>query len=48
MTMGEFVHFMSGAAGTDLQERATFAFGWTVDWEAQLQSARAAFPGITY
>jgi hypothetical protein len=48
MTMGEFVHFMSGAAGTDLKERATFAFGWTVDWEAQLQAARAAFPGITY
>jgi hypothetical protein len=48
LDMGEFVHFMSGAAGADLKALATFAFGWSVDWEAQLQAARAAFPGITY
>jgi hypothetical protein len=45
---GEFVHFMSGAAGTDLQRLATHAFGWSVDWESQLQAARVAFPRITY
>jgi hypothetical protein len=45
---GEFVHFMSGAAGVDLQPLATYAFGWSVTWQAQLVAARAAFPGITY
>ena len=48
MNWGEFVHFMSGAAGTDRKARATFAFGWCVDWEAELQAARATFPDITY
>jgi hypothetical protein len=48
LNWGEFVHFMSGAAGADLQPLATQAFGWSVTWEAQLQAARAAFPRITY
>ncbi|HVU52786.1 MAG TPA: hypothetical protein VHL80_19025 [Polyangia bacterium] len=48
MDWGEFVHFMSGAAGTDLHALATEAFGWSVEWEAELQAARAAFPRITY
>jgi hypothetical protein len=45
---GEFVHFMSGAAGADLKPLATTAFGWPAAWEAELQAARAAFPRITY
>jgi hypothetical protein len=48
MDWGEFVHFMSGAAGVDLLPLATEAFGWSVTWEAELQAARSAFPGITY
>ena len=45
---GEFVHFMSGAAGADLKPLATAAFGWPADWEAELQTARTTFPQITY
>jgi len=48
MTWGEYVHFMSGAAGTDLQSLATAAFGWPAEWDAQLQAARSDFPAITY
>jgi hypothetical protein len=45
---GEFVHFMSGAAGADLQPLATHAFGWSVTWQGELEAARVAFPRITY
>lgn len=48
MNMGEFVHFMSGAAGTDLKSLATNAFGWTSEYENQYQAARQAFPHVTY
>ena len=48
MTLGEFVHFMSGAAGVNLKPRATTAFGWTTTTEAQWQSAREVFPGVVY
>jgi hypothetical protein len=48
LNWGEFVHFMSGAAGTDLKALATTAFGWPPDREAQLVKARADFPMITY
>jgi hypothetical protein len=48
MNWGEFVHFSSGAAGTDLQPAATKAFGWSLDWQAELEAARTAFPRITY
>jgi hypothetical protein len=48
MNMGEFVHFMSGAAGTNLKAQATTAFGWPADYETQFNNARAAFPQITY
>jgi hypothetical protein len=48
MNMGEFVHFMSGAAGTDLGAQATTAFGATHPTPAELQKARADFPLITY
>ncbi len=46
MNLGEFIHFMSGAAGTNLSSQATTAFG--TGWETQFQQARQAFPGITY
>jgi fibronectin type III domain protein/F5/8 type C domain-containing protein len=48
LNWGEFVHFWSGAAGTDLKPLATGAFGWSDEWEAQLQQARRDFPGVTY
>jgi hypothetical protein len=45
---GEFVHFMSGAAGVDLKPLATAAFGWPDAWQSELDAARTAFPQITY
>ncbi len=48
MNWGEFVHFWSGAAGTDLKPLATLAFGWNATWEAQLAQARSQFPLVTY
>jgi hypothetical protein len=48
MNWGEFVHFFSGAAGTNLKALATTAFGWPIEWEAQFVKAQADFPGITY
>jgi hypothetical protein len=48
LNWGEFVHFMSGAAGADLKPLATTAFGWPAEWDAQLQMARAAFSQVTY
>jgi hypothetical protein len=49
MNLGEFIHFMSGAAGTNLSSMATTAFGaGTGNWEAQFQQARITFPAITY
>jgi hypothetical protein len=46
LNFGEFVHFMSGAARTNLSSRATTAFGTA--WQAQFNQARIAFPGVTY
>jgi hypothetical protein len=48
LNWGEFVHFMSGAAGTNLKDQATTAFGWPPDREAQFNKARTDFPMITY
>jgi hypothetical protein len=48
LNWGEYVHFMSGAAGTDLRPLATTAFGWPANWESQFQAARQAFPQVTY
>lgn len=45
---GEYVHFMSGAAGTSLKTLATQAFGWTAEMEAQFSKARTDFPAVTY
>lgn len=43
MNWGEFVHFWSGAAGTDLKDMANNAFGWSDEWEAQYQKAKSDF-----
>ncbi|MCA1187941.1 hypothetical protein LCD36_16025 [Saccharopolyspora sp. 6T] len=48
LNWGEFVHFMSGAAGKNLKEQATGAFGWPDDREQQFTKARQEFPGVTY
>lgn len=48
MNWGEYIHFMSGAAGLDLKPLATTAFGRPGEWEAQLQQARLEFPDIKY
>jgi len=48
MNWGEFVHFWSGAAGKNLKNLATDAFGWPTEWEQQFNTARANFPGVTY
>ena len=48
MNMGEFIHFWSGAAGTNLKQQATIAFGWTMEWEQQLKNAQEDFPNVKY
>lgn len=48
MNWGEYVHFTSGAAGADVLPLATEAFGWTPEWEAELQAAKLEFPEIQY
>jgi hypothetical protein len=47
MTTGEYVHFMSGAAGVDLSARAAFAFNTGFN-RAEFEKAKADFPDITY
>ncbi|ATL47936.1 hypothetical protein COR50_12580 [Chitinophaga caeni] len=47
MNFGEFVHFWSGAAGVNLKELATDAFGWSTTYEDQFNQARIDFP-FTY
>ncbi len=48
LNWGEFIHFWSGAAGKDLKELATKAFGWQTAWDAQLAKAKTDFPAIMY
>ena len=48
LNFGEFVHFMSGAAGTNLKAQATTAFGWPAAREAELTKAQKDFPNIGY
>lgn len=47
LNWGEFVHFWSGAAGTDLKVMATDAFGWPNEWEAQYNQAKEDFRFVT-
>ena len=52
LTMGEFVHFWSGAAGKDLKQLALTAFGTKdkegQDWGMQLNKAKQDFPNVQY
>ncbi|HEX6739447.1 MAG TPA: discoidin domain-containing protein [Vicinamibacteria bacterium] len=49
LNLGEFVHFMSGAANANLFNQARTAFGTnTNNWETQFNQARIDFPQITY
>lgn len=48
MNLGEFIHFFSGAAGVNLKDQATLAFGWTSTTDAQFNQAKQDFPGIIY
>ena len=48
MNFGEFVHFMSGAAGTNLKAQATTAFGWPSERDAEFTKAQKDFPKLTY
>jgi len=52
LNMGEFVHFWSGAAHTNLKQLALDAFGTNdekgQDWTVQFEQARKDFPNITY
>jgi hypothetical protein len=48
MNWGEFIHFMSGAAGKDLRPLAKQAFGWPEEWDEEYRRARSEFPEITY
>lgn len=46
--LGEYIHFMSGAAGVDVTSYAKNAFGWCDEWAMQLIEARNRYPGVTY
>lgn len=46
MTVGEFVHFMSAAAGVDLEARAKIAYRWTPELELQFANAQLQFPEV--
>ena len=48
MNWGEFIHFSSGAARTNMKNQATIAFGWTNDMENQFNKARNDFPNVKY
>lgn len=48
LNWGEFFHFWSGAAKTNLKAQATLAFGWTQEYENQFNQARRDFPNIQY
>lgn len=48
MNHGEFFHFWSGAAKTNLKDLATKAFGWTDQYEKDFQKARSDFPNVKY
>jgi hypothetical protein len=48
MNWGQYIHFLSGAAGHEAQTQATYAFGWNNTWKAQLAQAHTDFPAISY
>lgn len=50
LNLGEFVHFFSGAAGTDLSGQASIAFGkaWDEQAKAQFKKAQSDYPKVKY
>jgi hypothetical protein len=48
LNFGQYVHFMSGAAGTNLKDMASTAFGWPAERESQFVAAQEQFSGVTY
>ncbi len=48
LNWGEYIHFMSGAAKTDLRPLARKAFQWQAAWDAQYAQAKRDFPAIQY
>lgn len=49
MNLGEFVHFFSGAVGSNLRELAVNnAFAWDQRYEQQWKKAKSDFPRIRY
>ena len=48
INLGEFVHFFSGAAKSDLKTYAIRAFRWDSNAERELLEAKSNFPGIWY
>jgi len=46
MTLGEYIHFMSGAAGVSLEAQAKIAFRWTPELELQFANAQLQFPAV--
>lgn len=48
MTLGELVHFFSGATGVDLEPLAVTAFGFDESNQNELLQARAEFPNLNY
>lgn len=48
LNWGEFIHFWSGAAGTNLKTQATLAFGWPAEWDQQFKQAQKDFPNVKY
>ena len=48
MNFGEYIHFMSGAAGKDLRPLAEKAFGPSSERDAQLAKAKSEFSNVTY
>lgn len=45
---GQYFHFMSGAAGQDLEPLARNAFQWHPDFDEEISSAKQDFSAITY
>jgi len=48
MNHGEFFHFWSGAANTNLKTVAEHAFGWNDKYDKEFQQAMKDFPQIKY
>jgi hypothetical protein len=48
LNYGQYFHFMSGAAGQDLEPLARDAFQWHPDFDEEISSAKEDFPEITY